>query len=622
MRKTTAILLLLALSATFGQKKLFVPINFEEAVEKGTRTYDGVPGDNYWQNSSDYEIEVEVIPENYEIRGSEKVIYHNGSPDTLREIFVRLYHDFYKKGNSRDWQISTRAVNEGMLIDELSVNDRVIDPSDATYVSRNGTNMIIKLPEPLNPENNVEINIAWRFTIPNESKFRMGVYDSTSYYLAYWYPQISVYDDIDGWDRFDYGGTSEFYNDFNNYDVKITVPKNFLVWATGELQNVNEVLKKDFADKVYLAKKSDDIINIVTHTDILTKDVTAANEKNVWHFKAEYVPDFTFGTSDHYLWDGTSQEVGKEKKRVFIQAAYKIEAEDFQKVAYISREGIKYFSEELPGIPFPYPELTVFNGDGGMEAPMMVNDASETTWEATVGVTIHEIAHTYFPFYMGTNERKYAWMDEGMAVKLPFKIQKALAEKSNQQERNALGFENYAGREMEAPLSIPTINFVGRSYRVAAYARPGLAFEFLSDYLGEDKFKKALHLFMDRWKGKHPLPLDFFYTFNEGTAEDLSWFWLPWFFEQGYPDLQITKAEQSEKKLKVKIVKAGKIPVPIDLDIVFEDMSEKKIYKNAGVWKDKSEYIIELDIDEKVKSLKMESTIIPDSKRINNYYDF
>ena len=258
-------------------------------------------------------------------------------------------------------------------------------------------------------------------------------------------------------------------------------------------------------------------------------------------------------------------------RKVFVDAAYKIESEDFYDVADISKKSIQYFSFEMPGVSFPYPCLTAFNGSGGMEFPMMINDGSASTLAGTVGVTSHEIAHTYFPFYMGINERKYAFMDEGWAVMLPFTFQERMVEDNYPRRRNVGGYQRFAGNETEMPPMIPSILLKGNSYRMAAYSRPGLAYDYLREVLGDELFTKALQEFIKRWNGKHPLPYDMYNTFNEVTGQDLNWYWHAWFFEHGYPDLAIDRVEQQEEKIQVFISKVGSIPIPIKLKIVFED---------------------------------------------------
>jgi len=514
---------LLAQTAT-----LPIPLNMQAAYENQTRSLDGLPGKNYWTNHADYSIEVSLDPATRLIDGKAVITYYNQSPDTLSEIILRLYPNLFKKGGIRDWPVNPVDLHDGVTIDHLSLNTIVQDLNGVEeIISYRGTNGTIHLPNPLPPSSELVIGINWNFNLPNVTPFRMGKYDSTSFFVAYWYPQIAVYDDIDGWDRYNYGGLQEFYNDANQFDVKVSVPENFTVWATGVLQNPAQLFPEEILKRYQAALKSDATIHILDSTEVITKKFNINPDMKQWHFKANHTPDFAFATSDHYLWDMNSVVVDSTSdRRVTVQAAYKKESADFYEVADISRASIDFFSNELPGVPFPYPELTVFNGGGGMEFPMMVNDGSMTKRSSTVHVTSHEIVHTYFPFYMGTNERKYAFMDEGWAVMMPYEIQNKLEPKYDPIARSIGRYESVAGMEMDVPMSVSSIvynaNAYRPAYRNAAYTRPAMAYLMLQNVLGEDLFKEGLQEYIRRWHHKHPIPNDFFFTFNQIAGEDLS----------------------------------------------------------------------------------------------------
>ncbi|MBN2424075.1 MAG: M1 family metallopeptidase [Calditrichaceae bacterium] len=607
---------------------LYMPLDIKQAYDKNTRSPDGRPGSAYWQNHADYEIEVEVIPESRLVRGEEEITYFNNSPDTLKQLYIRLYQDIYRKGNTRDWPIHPDDIHDGVKINRLEVDGKKIDTESAdSPVERRASNMIIDLKEPLHPASELNLEMEWEFTMPLNSNIRMGTYDSTTFFVGYWYPQIAVYDDIDSWDYYNYSGLQEFYNDQNNFDVKITVPNNFIVWATGVLDNPDKVLQDEYLKRYENAGLSENIVYIITAED-LGKQITKDNKKNVWRFKAEDVPDFTFAVSDHYLWDAAGLVVDKTTgRKVRIAAAYRTTSKDFYEVAEIARESIRFFSEKMPGWPFPYPELTVFNGHGGMESPMMVNDGSMTKRSGTVHVTSHEILHTYFPFFMGTNERKYAWMDEGWAVMLPFEIQMTLEPGYDPIANNTEYYVRNAGTELEMPIMIPSIiaggNVYQPTYRSAAYDKPGVAFYLLRETLGDSLFKAALHEYISRWHYKHPIPYDFFFTFDETAGKRLDWFWKPWFFENGYPDLAIKDVFCEDGQAQVLIEKVGSLPVPVRLNISYTDSVEAIIDRPASVWSNcAARIMIKVDHADKIKSIELGGPYIPDVNVENNIYLF
>ncbi len=607
--------------SSFSQQKLYVPRNIQSAYEEGTRSISGMPGDNYWQNSSDYKIKVELDPGENLLTGSEEITYYNNSPDTLKRIVIRLYQDILKKGGARDWPFPSEGVHDGVQLNKVIIGGEAVDMEDRKKFNRNGTNLLITLNESLPPNSQLNLYIDWSVLISDKVKIRMGAYDSTTFFIGFWYPQVAVYDDIDGWDRYNYTGQQEFYNDFSNFDVEIKVPNTFGVWAAGLFQNPDELLNEKYLERYNLAHQSDEVVRIITEKDLAEGNIfNNSNEFNTWKFKADYVTDFSFALSDHYLWDGVSVIVDSTTNRkVFVDAAYKIESEDFYDVADISKKTIQYFSFEMPGVPFPFPCLTAFNGSGGMEFPMMINDGSASTLAGTVGLTSHEIAHTYFPFYMGINERKYAFMDEGWAVMLPFEFQERMAEKNYPRRRNVSSYQRFAGNETEMPPMIPSVLLKGPSYRAASYSRPGLAYDYLREVLGDELFTEALQAFIKRWNGKHPLPYDMYNTFNEVTGQNLNWYWQPWFFERGHPDLAIDRIEQQEEKIQVFISKEGSIPIPIKLKIVFEDGTETELNYTAAVWKNgNKEFIIEYPADKPVKEIILGSPDIPDTDSENN----
>ncbi|MGB9665133.1 MAG: M1 family metallopeptidase [Ignavibacteria bacterium] len=630
MEKSKSLLILISLTIFSINSILFaqieIPRNILEAYKKGTRSLDGSPGPNYWQNSSDYTIEAIFIPSERKLVGREKIIYNNNSPDTLNRVILRVYQDLFKKGSPRDFQINAADVHDGVVLKKLFIEGIKINLDDKSKVNQFGTNLNIKLDSSLfmYPKSQTLFEIEWELTIPKFSNIRMGTYDSTSFFVAYWYPQIAVYDDVYGWDEIPYTGTVEFYNDFNNYDVKISVPKNFIVWATGVLQNPQEVFSPEIFERYQRAKNSDTVIRIITLDDIETNKLKTSNkEEIIFHYKAQYVPDFAFALSDHYLWDASTLVVDKESNRkTFISAAYKKESKDFYDVAKIARDVISFFSFEFPQIPYPYPSMTVFNGQGGMEFPMMVNDGSVPTYAAAVGLTSHEIAHTYFPFYMGINEKRFAWMDEGFAVMLPFDLQEKYAQGDGPRAGNATSYENFAGYDEEMPPITPSFLLSGNSYRVASYRRPGCAYDFLRDLLGKEKFIYVMKEYVRLWNGKHPLPYDFFNTFNKYAGEDLSWYFKPWFFEKGAPDLALENVKLSKNKLSFDVKKIGTIPVPVAVKILFDDNSTQELYETARVWKSGNRISFELKVDKKPLSIELGSRKIPDVDRKNNEYYF
>lgn len=623
MKRISIILTIVIVSANLlAQNNFYIPLNIKPAYEKNTRSMDGKPGVNYWQNRSEYNIKVNFDPAVKLLDGSEEITYYNNSPDSLSQIVIRLYHNISKPTAKRDFYLNEKAITDGVKLKKLFIADSEIDLSDRNKAMVIGTNLILNLPEKLSPKKSLKLSIDWETKIPDVPTIRFGSYDSTSVFVAYWYPQVAVYDDIDGWDRMDYSGTMEMYNDFSDFTVHYTLPAGFHIWSTGVWQNPDEILEQEFLDRYNKAWQSDEVVRIITKEDRDKKIYKNNTGNNTFIFTAKNVPDFAFGVSNTYLWDAVSFKPDKNSdRRVYCAAAYKETSKDFYDVAKIAKESLEFFSFKIPGVAYPYPSATVFNGAGGMEFPMIVNDGSSRTLEGTVGVTSHELAHQYLPFYMGTNERKYPFMDEGWAVMLPFDFQEGYVEGNNVRERNVSAYEEFAGNEYELPLMIPTPVINWRTSRTSSYTRPAIAYEILRNTLGDDLFLKGMHAYMERWNGKHPIPTDFFFTFNDVLKQDLSWYWKPWFYQFSYPDMTINKVKSRRNSITVEVKNIGGLPLPVKIQVMHNDVVAKEIYKTADIWKSgKDKVEIKIDGVKSFDALILGSEIIPDVNSVDNVY--
>ncbi|MEJ2596181.1 MAG: hypothetical protein P8100_13900, partial [bacterium] len=400
-----------------------LPLEVRSAYQKGTRSVTGMPGPNYWQNSARYKIKAELLHEESQLSAEEVVVYYNNSPDTLENIVIRLYQDIYKKGNPRQFPIDAEALTDGILIRSFLLNGESIDLDDRKRVRKTATNLIVGLQSPLHPGDSATMEISWQFDISLKRPLRMGNYGDDRFFVAYWYPQVAVYDDIDGWDLVEYAGMVEFYNDFNDFDVEITTNDGFMVWATGELENRKEIFSGQVLEKYYKALDSDEIEMIFTAEDCRKGKVLKEAGQIKWRFKASHVPDFSFASTRFANWEASSVLVDEEKgRRVLVDAVYDDSARTFMHTAEQARNSVAYMSRILPGYPFPYNHMTNFDNGrngGGMETPMMANNGDPKGLPNASATIFHEIAHTYFPFFMGVNERKYAWMDEGWSAFFP-----------------------------------------------------------------------------------------------------------------------------------------------------------------------------------------------------------
>jgi hypothetical protein len=608
-------LLLCFVNIVSAQVVLPMPRNIQPLYEANTRTLDGKPGKNYWQNTANYDINVLFDPASLLINGNETITYFNNSPDTLMNILFKLYPNLYAKGAEREAAIDPADAGEGVKIDKVSVtNSKVL-----TY-SINGTNMNVTIP-PLLPKQSIVFNIGYHYNLNKASSIRTGQVEENAAFIAYFFPRIAVYDDIDGWNRNQYLGSQEFYNDFCNFKASVTVPKDFVVWATGDLKNCSEVFTSKYCDRIQQAEKNDAITTIIDSSDLLAGGITTDNVANTWRFEANNVTDFVFATTDHYMWKSSSLVVDAASgRRTRVDAVFNAKHKDYFDVLHYNRETVKAMSYTFPKWPYPYSHETVFDGLDQMEYPMMVNDNPTTTSFDAITLTDHEVFHTMFPFYMGINETKYAWMDEGWATIGEWLIS-PLIDTTIVDDYGIKSYEDNAGSEIDVPITTLTTLQNGSAMFLNSYVKPGLGYLYVKDYLGDALFTKALHYYIGQWHGKHPMPYDFFNCINTSSGKDLNWFWKNWFFDSGTPDLAITDVKRKGTKYTVTIKSKGTKFVPVDLNITFTDNSIAKEHKSIAAWeKGVTTTTISFNAGKEVQKLMLGSTWVPDINKDDNIW--
>lgn len=617
--KITAFIGLFLLFSNFVfSQELYFPRNIAAAYKNETRSPDGKPGKYYWQNTGNYAIDFRVDTEKKIIYGKETIQYQNNSPDPLKTLVLRFVNNVHKPTSPRASKVSPEFLSEGLKLKSLSVNGEKYEVNSEDW----DTVFELKLNQPLQAKSTSEVKMEWEFPLSQESG-REGIIDENTFFCAYAYPRISVYDDYNGWDRLPHNGRQEFYNDFNNYKVSITAPENFVVYATGIFQNPEEVLQPAILEKFRKSLASNQIIYVATEEEVRNQKVTAQNALNTWKFTAENISDFTFGLSSSYIWDASS--VLLDSKRVSTQAAYKAGTPDFEKYVEWENYSIKYFSTQWPGFEYPFPTMTAFQGFADMEYPMMVNDTAIPDNFADSRQTVdHEIAHMYFPFLMGTNETRYAFMDEGWATAFEYLIGEAENGKEFNDEMftdfRVKRYTNDTSAEEDQPIISMSSQLSGMGYGSNAYIKPALAYLALKDMLGDKLFKNTLHYYMNLWKGKHPTPWDFFNSFNVGSAQNLNWFWQNWFFSNHYIDLKIASAKISGKKAKFSVKNVGGFAIPFDVEITYEDGTILKKHFTPEVWKNYSTFRATIPVKQKVSSVKIDGGIFMDFTPEDNIF--
>lgn len=609
--------LLIAAVPVTAQVKLPVPRDVQELYKLGTRSSDGRPGKNYWQNRAAYNITVTYNPVTRLVSGTEEITYVNNSPDKLNEIVFKLYPNIYQKGAVRDMTVEPADLIDGVSVTNVQVNGA---GKSGRAVRISGTNMVVTGVSTASKDS-TSIKLDFSYTLNKGSHIRTGEIEEGAAFIAYFFPRIAVYDDLDGWNMNEHLGTKEFYNDFCNFNVSITVPGNYLVWATGDLQNCSEVLSDTYCQRLAAAEKNDEIVFIVDSGDLRKGGITKNSMANTWKFTADNVIDFAFALSNHYVWNATSVEVDKNtKRRTRVDAAFNTKHTDYFEVIEFGRKTVDLMSNQFPKWPFPYNHISVFDGLDQMEYPMMVNDNPVYSREDAVTLTVHEIFHTMFPFYMGVNETKYGWMDEGWATLGEWILSHAIDSTIND-DYGVVRTEMNAGKEIDMPVMTLSTQSNGTAFFLNSYPKPAYGYLFVKDALGDDLFFKGLHFYMQQWNGKHPLPLDFFNCMNTGSGKNLNWFWKKWFYEDGYADLTITKVNNASSAKQIVIENKGNKPIPVDVTVTFSDGSKQKFHRSMLVWEKSNKTTISFAVSKQIVKVVLGSLYTPDSVKENNVWE-
>ncbi|HTK17977.1 MAG TPA: M1 family metallopeptidase [Mucilaginibacter sp.] len=618
LRRSLSAIILLCAIVSFAQTSLPIATNIQATYNKGTRSTNGTPGKNYWQNRADYSLTINFTSKTRVLDGVDEIDYTNNSPDTLKQIWFKLYPNLYQKGNIRAMPVKPEDITDGVKISRIEINQAVYD---TTKLIINGTNMII--PNQLTlPNQKIHLKIYYSYTLNKTSHIRTGQVDTGAFFIAYFFPRVAVYDDIDGWNTAPYRGSEEFYNDFCHFKAAITVPGNYQVWATGNLTNPNQVYTDRYIKRIQDAEKNDKVTDIITEDDLKAGNISPHNPTNTWQYEADSVTDLAFAISDHYLWKSSSLVVDpKTNRRTRVDAVFNENHKDYFAVIDYARKTVEGMSYVFPKWPYPYPHETVFDGLDQMEYPMMVNDNPEEKTFDAITLTDHEIFHTMFPFYMGINETKYGWMDEGWATIGEWVIS-PLIDPTIVDGFAVPQYENIGGKEGDQPIMTLTNQLGTSSFEPDSYGKPGLGYYYVRDLLGDELFTKALHHYIEQWHGKHPMPYDFFNCINVGSGQNLNWFWKSWFFDHGAPDLAISKVTLQRSTYTVIITNIGGKPVPIDLTVYYNDGTTQLVHESINAWKGGNKtFTINHLSHKRIEKMVLGTTYDPDVNKENNVWE-
>jgi Peptidase family M1 domain len=604
---------------------------FARAVQRGTRTRTGEPGPKYWQQFARYRIDAELVPASNTVNGRETVRYFNRSPDTLRTVWVFLNQNLFAPSSPRNGAVP---VTGGMEILRVAVNGQALARRDtgAAY-SVDATVMRVGLPRALTPRDSIDMDIAWNFQLPPDGAPREGTTGDV-FMIAYWYPQLAVYDDVNGWQTDPYLGNAEFYMGYADYNVNISLPQGWLVGATGELANANEVLSKQTRDRLAESRRSSSVIHVVREQD---RGVGATKATNpgfdgilTWRFRASNVRDFDWGASSKFLWDATIAVVGDRDGNgradtTAINTFYRPEARAWAwaKSGEFERSSVEFLSKYL--WPYPWPQMTALEGPtscSGMEYPMLTCIGGPRDTLSLYSVQVHETAHMWFPMQVGSDERRFAWQDEGLTR---FNQAQGMQAYFKGYDRERIARESYlaiARTDGEVPLMRhgDLYPFGTAAYGVATYDKMATNMIALRALVGGDVFMSSYRTYGLRWVSKHPTQYDFFNTFNSLVGQDLGWFWRIWWYETWTLDQAIGSVTTVVDKLNVTIEDHGLAMMPVRLTITRADGRVERQVVPVSVWlAGARRHTVTVDSAATVASIEIDpEQAFPDIERANN----
>jgi peptidase M1-like protein len=585
------------------------------------RSADGAPGPVYWQQRVDYTIRATLDTAAQRITGAESIRYTNHSPDSLRFVWMQLDQNLFRPGSTGSLLFASESrfggagFKGGFDIDSISqcggadgereggvvttkrkkrakpsTNPLPRCPAAPLKTRVDDTMMYVELASPLAPGATTILDIAYGFNIPEHGADRMGR-DGNLYEIAQWYPRLAVYDDVQGWNTDQYLGQGEFYLEYGTINYEVTVPAGYIVAGTGVLQNPGDVLTSAQRERLASALKSDSTIHIVTDSELASGAARPVKDGSLtWRFRADNVRDVAWAASPEYVWDAMGWE------GVLAQAYYRTTATEVWKdAAKMSRYSIQEYSTRWFG--YPYPQISAVEGPvSGMEYPMLAMEAKGDDAPDLYNVLTHEIGHMWYPMVVGSDERRYAWMDEGFNTFINTFSEEGYWHRDDsatrQRERQlVIGIDQTPTAQ---PIMTPANRYKTSSNLLSlAYVKPSIMLLTLRQkVLGPEVFDSAFREYTRRWAFRHPQPADFFRTVEEVSGRDLAWFWRSFFYTTAALDQTVESVKQeADGSGEVVLGNLGDAVMPVELELSFDDGTTQLVRLPVEIWYGGNRYI-------------------------------
>ncbi len=596
------------------------------------RNANGAPGPKYWQNRADYVIHASLIEKDTTITGDVSINYTNNSTDTLNYLWLQLDQNLFKtdsrgvaatpvKGDRFDangfkggYQVAAVTVTyQGKT---YTINPTITD-----------TRMQLRLPFVVKPHGDkVGIKINYSFAIPEHGADRMGRQPTKNgiiYQLAQWFPRMCVYDDVMGWNTLPYMGTGEFYCEYGNVDYFITTPADMIVAASGDLQNPREVLTTTQINRLASTAKTDSTVSIIKQQELLTPGIRPKqNGTLTWHYKIQNTRDVAWSASRAFIWDAARVNYPSGKKGLAM-AIYPVESvapNKYNRAAQYLKHSMEFYSDTY--FEYPWHSATVVAGVAlGMEYPGIVFCSYSIKDDDLFRDVTHEMGHNWFPMIVGSNERRFAWMDEGFDTFI--------------NGYAWLHFNNgeYAPKGNPAQSIVPEMIKSKHALMVApevnneggmAYYKTALALNLLRNVvLGADRFDYAFKIYIKRWAYKHPQPDDFFRTTNDAAGEDLTWFWKEWFYTTWTLDQAVTEIKYDKNGASsgafITIENLKEIVMPVTIKIIEQNGQTQIMKLPVEIWQRGAKWTFKCNTTSKITRVILDpDNLLPDVDRANN----
>jgi hypothetical protein len=632
----TNCLLLFVAAQGYDHRKAFDP-NFYPQSGNDYRSASGQPGPKYWQNRADYKINCTLDTELHKISGDVEITYTNNSPDDLKFLWLQLDQNIYKessRGSATTTQTGGRYANS-MFTQGYVVKSVLVDADGKKTAAKNitsDTRMQVWLPQVLKSSGKVTLYIAFEFLVPQYGSDRMGRLQTKNgwvYTIGQWFPRLCVYDDIQGWNTLPYIGAGEFYLEYGNVEYAITAPANLIIVGSGEMQNEKEVLTPTQQTRLNNARNSDKTVMLRSADEIKDAKSRPAVANLTWKFKIENTRDAAWGASKAFAWDAAKINLPSGKKALAM-SAYPVESikkDGWQRSTEMIKGSIEYYSKTW--YEYPYPVASNVAGIvGGMEYPGIVFCGYKASDESLWGVIDHEFGHTWFPMIVGSNERKYAWMDEGFNTFI-----NGLSTKEFNKGEFAR-FNYFPGDDavsafpngMDPLMTTPDV-LQQHNIGVAEYDKPSIMLNALRDVvLGKERFDAAFREYINRWAFKHPTPWDFFHTIENVSGEDLGWFWRAWVFNNWKLDQAVTAVTYVNGEINdgafITLENLGQMVMPVTVLIKETSGKEQRIELPVEVWQRGKEWTFKVYTATKITDVILDpDKKLPDINRKNNTAD-